>query len=109
MRLNLLNSLANSIIIQMLINQPATGMNCQKNQCFFRRSALLISQVFKKGTQAFHEAIPALGNNLYKPGAGSNKINREIKRITDISENLILNFLSSGKNKEMYSDLPFTI
>src|SRR5688572_14092462 len=91
------------------MNQPTTGINCQKYQCLRSPVALCISQVFKKGTQAFHEGIPAFLNIAAKPGAGNRTSNMEIRTRTERSEKLILRVLKFGQKYHKYGQTNYVL
>ena len=68
----------------MVMNCPAMGINCKKNQAFFNCIFSTMHQVLYKGINAFHGVIPALRNIPYKP------IRAAINVIINISKPILI-------------------
>ena len=64
---NLPKCSTNFMQIQMVINCPAMGINCRKNQILFSCIFSTMHQVLYKGINDFQGAIPAFLNIPYKP------------------------------------------
>jgi hypothetical protein len=65
-------------------------------------AAFKISQVFKKGTQAFQEGMPAFANNFANPKAGNSTISKDINIITNRSCKLIMGLFNKKSGQKYH-------